>query len=67
MLKLADGSTHSHEGEVVTHEMASLIGTAILIGFTAMLLIDEVVNKITESKAHSDEPSGSLNDDQREM
>ena len=41
------GSTHSHEGEVVTHEMGGLIGTAILIGFTTMLLIDEVTNKIT--------------------
>ena len=38
---------HSHEGEVVTHEMAGLIGTAILIGFTLMLLIDEGTNYLT--------------------
>ena len=32
---------HDHEHEIVDHEMTGAIGTAILIGFIAMLLIDE--------------------------
>ena len=43
---MPDGSENSHESDIVTHEMGSIIGTAILIGFTAMLLIDELSNAI---------------------
>ena len=32
---------HSHEDEIVSDDTAFLIGTAILIGFVVMLLIDE--------------------------
>ena len=38
---LPGGHVHSHEDEIVSHEMGFLIGTAILIGFVVMLLIDE--------------------------
>ena len=51
---MPEGHTHSHEDEVVTHEMAGLIGTAILIGFTAMLLIDEATNALTARNSNQD-------------
>ena len=38
---MPEGHGHSHEDEIVSHETAAMIGTAILIGFVAMLLIDE--------------------------
>ena len=43
------GETHSHEDEVVTHEMSAVIGTAILVGFVFMLLVDEATSAFTHS------------------
>ena len=44
------GHAHSHEDEIVSHEIAAMIGTAILIGFTIMLIIDEVTAMCTKKK-----------------
>ena len=63
---MPDGSTHSHEGEVVSHEMAAMIGTAILIGFTMMLIIDESTAMLTDMK-HQKEERSSLDDDNKEL
>ena len=41
------GAHDGHEGGVIDHEMAKLIGTGILIGFAFMLLVDEATTACT--------------------
>ena len=48
---MPDESTHSHEDEVVSHEITGLIGTAILIGFVIMLIIDEATCAFSDSQS----------------
>ena len=45
------GQTQSLEDEIVSHEITAMIGTAILVGFTIMLIIDEITAIITKKKA----------------
>ena len=44
------GHAHSHEDEIVSHEIAAMIGTAILVGFTIMLIIDEITAMCTKKR-----------------
>ena len=47
---------HDHEGEVVTHEMSGMIGTAILLGFAFMLIIDEATSAFTSPNTIAQKP-----------
>ena len=62
---MPDGHGHSHEDEIVSHETAAMIGTAILIGFTVMLIIDEITNSYNQHKHQ--EMQSDLNDDNKEL